>query len=134
MTGTYDTALALVGDIGGTNCRLALYRGSENLFERTYPSQEHKEFSGAVELFLEQARKALGPDVRPQRACFGVAGPVENNTSKVTNLSWYIDGPRLAQRLKIARVCLLNDFQAAALGVTVLSDDHLVPLGGGPGW
>jgi glucokinase len=130
VTGTYDTALVLVGDIGGTNCRLALYRGSEKLFERTYPSQEQKEFAAVVELFLEQARKALGPEVRPHRAAFGVAGPVENNTSKPTNLPWFIDGPRLAQRLKIPRLCLMNDFQAAALGVTVLSDEDLLPLGG----
>ncbi len=131
MTGGFDTALALVGDIGGTNCRLALFRGSEKLIERTYPSQEQKDFVSVVELFLEHARKTLGPEVRPQRACFGVAGPVESNTSKVTNLPWFIDGPRLGQRLKIPRVNLLNDFQAAALGVTVLADQHLVPLGGG---
>ena len=121
----------LVGDIGGTNCRLALYRGSEKAFERTYPSQEQTGLDVAVEKFLEEARKTLGPDVRPQRACFGVAGPVENDTSKVTNLPWFIDARKLEQRLKIPRVALLNDFQAAALGVTVLEDRHLVPLGGG---
>ena len=86
----------------------------------------------AVERFLEEARKALGPETRPQRACFGVAGPVEGDTSKVTNLPWFIDARKLEQRLKIPRVALLNDFQAAALGVTVLSDEDLVPLGGGP--
>jgi glucokinase len=127
-----DTGLVLVGDIGGTNCRLALFRGSENLFERTYPSQEQKDFVTAVELFNEEARRALGSEPHPQRACFGVAGPVENNTSKPTNLPWFIDGTRLSQRLKIPRVYLLNDFQAAALGVTVLGDEHLLPLGGGP--
>jgi glucokinase len=133
VTGTFDTALALVGDIGGTNCRLALFRGSEKLFERTYPSQEQKDFVSVVERFLEDARKALGSEAaRPQRSCFGVAGPVENQTSKPTNLPWFIDGPRLAQRLKIPRVFLLNDFQAAALGVTVLGDGDLIALGGGP--
>jgi len=124
--------LVLVGDIGGTNCRLALYRGSEKAFERTYPSAAHAGLEAAVEKFLEEARKALGPETRPQRAAFGVAGPVENDTSKVTNLPWFIEARKLEQRLKIQRVALLNDFQAAALGVTVLADEHLVPLGGGP--
>jgi glucokinase len=132
VTGIPDTAVVLAGDIGGTNCRLALFRGSEKLFERIYPSQEQKDFSTVVERFLDEARKPLGPEARPQRACFGVAGPVENNTSKPTNLPWFIDGPRLAQRLKMARVWLLNDFQAAALGVTLLGEEDLVPLGGGP--
>jgi glucokinase len=127
-----NAALVLVGDIGGTNCRLALFRGSEKIFERSYPSQQQSGLDVAVERFLEEARKALGPDIKPPRACFGVAGPVENDTSKVTNLPWFIDARRLEQRLRIPRVALLNDFQAAALGVTVLSDEHLVPLGGGP--
>jgi glucokinase len=124
--------LVLVGDIGGTNCRLALYRGNEKVFERIYPSAAHPGLEAAVEKFLEEARKALGPETRPQRAAFGVAGPVENDTSKVTNLPWFIEARKLEQRLKIQRVALLNDFQAAALGVTVLGDEHLVPLGGGP--
>jgi glucokinase len=124
--------LVLAGDIGGTNCRLALFRGSEKMFERTYPSPSHPGLDVAVEKFMEEARKQLGPETKPQRACFGVAGPVENDTSKVTNLPWFIDARRLEQRLKIPRVALLNDFQAAALGVTVLGDEHLVPLGGGP--
>src|SRR5688572_8942565 len=73
------SVFVLVGDIGGTNCRLALFRGSEEVFERTYPSQEQSGLDVAVEHFLEEARKTLGADVRPQRACFGVAGPVEND-------------------------------------------------------
>jgi glucokinase len=123
--------LVLAGDIGGTNCRLALYRGNEKVFERIYPSQEQPGLEAAVEKFLEEARKALGPDTKPQRGCFGVAGPVENDTSKVTNLPWFIDARKLEQKLKIPRIALLNDFQAAALGVTVLGDEHLVALGGG---
>jgi glucokinase len=124
-------SLILAGDIGGTNCRLALFRDGGKAFERTYPSQQQPGLEVAVERFLEEARKALGPDTRPQRACFGVAGPVEGDTSKVTNLPWFIDARKLEQRLKIPRVALLNDFQAAALGVTVLSDKDLLPLGGG---
>jgi glucokinase len=123
--------LILAGDVGGTNCRMALFRGGAKAFERTYPSQQQPGLEVAVERFLEEARKALGPETKPQRACFGVAGPVEGDTSKVTNLPWFIDARKLEQRLKIPKVALLNDFQAAALGVTVLSDQDLVPLGGG---
>lgn len=122
--------LVLAGDIGGTNCRLALFRGSEKAFERRYASQELASLEAGVERFFDEARKELGPDFRPQRACFGVAGPVENATSKVTNLPWFVDARKLEQRLKIPRVALLNDFQSAALGVTVLGPADMVPLGG----
>jgi glucokinase len=124
--------LILAGDIGGTNSRLALFRGSEKLFERTYPSAEHPSLDTVIEKFLEEGRKALGPETRAQRACFGVAGPVDNDTSKVTNLPWFIDARKLEQRLKIPRISVINDFQAAALGVTGLGEEHLLPLGGGP--
>jgi glucokinase len=123
--------LILAGDVGGTNCRMALFRSGVKAFERTYPSQQQPGLEVAVERFLEEARKALGPETKPQRACFGVAGPVEGDTSKVTNLPWFIDARKLEQRLKIPKVALLNDFQAAALGVTVLNDQDLVSLGGG---
>lgn len=123
--------IVLVGDIGGTNCRLALFRGNEEIFDRVYPSQELSGLDVGVEKFLEEARKKLGAEAKPESACFGVAGPVENDTSKPTNLSWSIDARKLEQRLKIPKIALLNDFQAAALGVTVLGDADLVPLGGG---
>ncbi len=120
----------LAGDIGGTNCRLALYKDREKAFEHTYPSQEQPGLEAAVSKFLTEARSVLGPEVRPQRACFGVAGPVVDDTSKITNLPWFIDARALEQHLAIKAVSLLNDFQAAALGVTVLKDEHLINLGG----
>ena len=51
-------------------------------------------------------------------ACFGIAGPIENNICRATNLPWVVDGRALSQRLAIPRVQLVNDFHAAALGVT----------------
>ncbi|HEY0715765.1 MAG TPA: glucokinase [Polyangia bacterium] len=125
------TVYVFVGDIGGTNTRLALYRDGKEAFERIYPSQEQASLEDAALRFLQEARAELGNDVRPQRACFGVAGPVENDTSKITNLPWFIEARKLEQRLQIERVRLLNDFQAAALGVTVLEPQHFLQLGGG---
>jgi glucokinase len=120
-----------VGDIGGTNTRLALYRDGKPVFDRSYRSQEQPSLEDAALRFLKEARAELGTDVRPQRACFGVAGPVENDTSKVTNLPWFIEARKLEQRLQVERVRLLNDFQAAALGVTALDQQHFMPIGGG---
>ena len=51
---------------------------------------------------------------------------------RATNLPWVVDGRALAARLGIPRVTLVNDFYAAALGVTAVRSDELVALGGGP--
>jgi glucokinase len=123
--------IVLVGDIGGTNSRLALYDAGAPVFERVYPSADHPSLDAVAERFLEDARKGLASEVRPQRACLAVAGPVEDETSRTTNLPWFIDARKLEQHLRIPRVTLVNDFQAAAMGVMLLGDEHLVRLGGG---
>lgn len=124
--------IVLAGDLGATTCRLALVREGNPWFERTYPSADFGSLDAVVERFLHEARKQLGPDTQPQRACLGVPGPVQDDTSRVTNLPWFVDARKIEARTKIERVTLINDFQAVALGVTVIEEDRLTPLGGGP--
>jgi glucokinase len=127
----------LAGDIGGTNSRLAIYdvpaaglRGVKPIFEHTYPSAGHASLDVIAEKFLAAATGAISAAAKVDRACFGIAGPIENNICRATNLPWVVDGNALSQRLGIERVILVNDFHAAALGVTALGADELVALGG----
>jgi glucokinase len=127
----------MAGDIGGTNSRLAIYdvpasglRGVKPIFEQTYPSAAHASLDVIAEKFVVAAAAAIGARAEVDKACFGIAGPIENNICRATNLPWVVDGHTLSQRLGIARVLLVNDFHAAALGVTALDPDELVALGG----
>jgi glucokinase len=134
--------IVLAGDIGGTNARLALFSveragaGSPTLnpiHERTYPSSAQPTLERIVEAFLADARGSAGVEAsRVPRACLGIAGPVENNICRATNLPWVIDGNALGAALGIERVQLVNDIQAAAMGVTAVGPSHLVGLGGSP--
>lgn len=134
MTGGL-ASVVLAGDVGGTNARLALFEtnASEPLFARTYPSAGHSGLDVIAENFLAEAR-AASTDFSGAltRACFGIAGPVEGNVCRATNLPFVIDGRALSQRLGIARVRLVNDFHAAALGSIAVPAEKLVALGGGP--
>jgi glucokinase len=130
----------LAGDIGGTNSRLAVFdiddqhpeaRPGKPIAEHTYPSTAHPSLDVIAENFLQEAAGKLGGKARIDSACFGIAGPIENNICRATNLPWVVDGRALSNRLAIPRVVLVNDFQAAALGVAVMHPDDLVPLGGG---
>jgi glucokinase len=123
--------IVLAGDIGGTNSRLALYDGLKLLFEKTYPSTQQASLEAASVQFLADARAQLG-DVTPARACLAVAGPIEGHMARITNLPWLVDAHSLQAALKVPAVRLANDFEAAAVGVSLLSAEHLVPLGGGP--
>jgi len=127
----------LAGDIGGTNSRLAIYdvpatglRGVKPIFEQTYPSAAHPSLDVIAEKFLTAAAGAVGARAGVDSGCFGIAGPIEHNICRATNLPWVVDGNALAQKLGIARVVLVNDFHAAALGVTAVEAHELVSLGG----
>jgi glucokinase len=134
--------IVLAGDIGGTNARLALFSAEPAsdgnptltpLHERTYPSTALPSLEQIVEAFLTEGRAKMGDQARQiPRACLGIAGPVENNICRATNLPWVVDGKALAAQLGIPRVQLVNDFQAAAMGVTVVGPAHLAGLGGAP--
>jgi len=130
----------LAGDIGGTNTRLALFDSDADdpLFERVYPSSAYTGLDLIAEKFLAEARAEStgtggpGPTfVPPEQACFGIAGPVEGNVCRATNLPWVVDGRVLMQRLGIPKVRLVNDFFAAALGSIRVPASALAVLGGG---
>ena len=129
----------LAGDIGGTNSRLAIYDvPASGAARRQADLRADVPVAGlrvAGRHRRDVPRRGPGRDRRRRQgrrsACFGIAGPIENNMCRATNLPWVVDGRALAQRLGIARVMLVNDFYAAALGVTAVGADELVALGGG---
>jgi|SRR5579863_4444836 glucokinase len=121
--------MILVGDIGGTRTRLAAYQteGSrlELAVQKNYESQEHQGLQEIVAQFVRMEQ------VPVHSACFGVAGPVRNGRSKISNLPWTIDAKELAAQLKLTSVGLLNDLEAYAYGVDALESKDFVTLSEG---
>lgn len=119
----------LAGDLGGTKTLLAachVHGGRVQLaYERSFPSAQHGSLEEIVAAFLDQLPAPLR-DLRA--ACFGVAGPVRGGAAEITNLPWVITSERLAAALGGAPVTLLNDLQAAALGMLVLPPQDFVTL------
>jgi len=118
--------MILAGDIGGTNARLAYFQpqnGSLRLVsERVFPSREHSELGEIVAKFLDDS------DLRPEVACFGIAGPVLNGRVETSNLPWVVEQSRLAKQIHLPATLLINDLEASAWGVGGLTDVDLVPL------
>ena len=116
----------LAGDIGGTKTRLAIFdvRGNhlEAQAEETYPSQDHASLRAIVSAFLKLHDEPV------EAACFGIAGPVQNNTVKTTNLPWHINAAELSERFSIQPVSLLNDLEANAWGIRALQADDFFEL------
>lgn len=121
--------MILAGDVGGTKTVLAVYESGvgslEKIVEETVPSSTGT-LEEIIASFLERHRiKGL------TRACFGVPGAVVDGTCRTTNLPWVLDEQALAATLRVKRVKLLNDLQAAAYGMLFLDDSELVMLNPG---
>jgi glucokinase len=120
--------LLLAGDIGGTKTILRLVEVSEqlllnNVYEERYRSGDFPDLVPMVQQFLRNSGASV-----PQKACFAIAGPVVNNTAKLTNLVWFLDTQRLQEELGIERVNLINDFAAVGYGVLGLSAQDILTL------
>ncbi len=115
----------LVGDIGGTTTRLALAsvaREVEISDARRYPSGEAASLAAIIRRYLDETR--ITCDV----AALAVAGPVQGNRCKTTNLPWELDAAALARELELPKVRLLNDLEAVAWAVPRLGADALRSL------
>lgn len=119
----------LAGDLGGTKTLLAACHVREGRvhveFERSFPSARHSSLEEIVAAFhaeLPQPLRKLGA------ACFGVAGPVRGDRAEITNLPWLISCERLSEVLGGVPVTLLNDLQAAALGMLALPEQDFATL------
>lgn len=113
--------MILAGDIGGTNTRLALFeKGKRVGDEKKFLSQKYDGLETIVREFLKE-QKVIA-------ACFGVAGPIKDQKSKITNLSWKIDALQIKEDLHIPKVHLLNDLEANAYGLKTLKKEELFLL------
>lgn len=128
-----DQILLLAGDIGGTNTRLQLWGwdGAKfHLFARNnFESQRYTGLIPVIGDFLD--RQFCNTNVQVKAACFGVAGPIQGKTAKLTNLPWRLDEDEIMQECGISLVKLINDFEAIGYGIDALDPADLIPLQAG---
>lgn len=129
----------LAGDIGGTKTILRLVKAEPSLSqhsipqlttlsEQTYPSQDFSDLSPMIEQFLAQSEAGT----TTQAACFGIAGPVIDDTSELTNLSWSLNARRLESEFGINHVALINDFASVGYGILGLEKQDIATLQAAP--
>ena len=123
--------LILAADVGGTSTRLAYFQAEtgelEALAEGHYPSGAHASLYEIVQLFRDEHR------MTPERACFGIAGPVSDGWVKTPNLPWSIEGRELARVAGLPAVLLINDLAANTHGISALKAQDLAVLNPGKG-
>jgi len=122
-------ANVLTGDVGGTSTRLGIFElrtpRPALVATRTYGTRDFASIETMTVAFLRDV------GVTPSSlsaACFGVAGPVIGDAATLTNAPVRLDARAIATSVGLARVALLNDLEALAYAVPVLSAEELLVL------
>ncbi|MCB0667976.1 MAG: glucokinase [Saprospiraceae bacterium] len=114
--------LVLAGDIGGTKTNLALFHYAESTFrllqEKTYSSRSFNSFNDMVLDFVGSEK--------PDCISVGVAGPVINDSVKITNLNWSIEAKSCSETTGIPHVYMINDLVANIYGLATLEAKDFV--------
>jgi len=122
-------SLILAGDIGATKTNLGIFELDRGIFKSkkvsSFPSRDYQDLKSILKEFMKDNREDL------DGACFGIAGPINKGICKATNLAWVVDQSVLKRILKIRKVSLINDMQATANGIQVLSKKSFALLNPG---
>lgn len=121
----HQDKIALAGDIGATKTNLELIKWGKNnsvvLYEAKCSSHDYKNIIQLTDEFL----KGLPlPDV----ICFGVAGPVLTGHAKLPNIDWEIDSKEISNHFGIKNIHLINDLEATAYGLAVLTEKDIAVI------
>lgn len=121
--------MRLVGDIGGTNARLALCENGLVLPNsmQTFANDDWPHLYDVIARFLKDH------DVVPDHMVIAVAGPLAGGQARLTNRNWVIDRGELMLRFGCGGAVLLNDLSALGYGVPTFKPAQLDTLHvGGP--
>jgi glucokinase len=141
--------MLLAGDVGGTKTLLGLFepratpehsdgRGTRRPTElavRSYVTNAFESFGDILDAFgrdTEHLRAArfggLGDAAPVEAAVVGVAGPVVAKRARLTNIDWDVSAEEIGERLRVGRVRLLNDLEAMASSVEVLTPEEVAVI------
>ncbi|CAM3755597.1 glucokinase [Xenorhabdus thuongxuanensis] len=120
------TTYALVGDIGGTNARLALCDVDTGQLSAVefYPCAHY----ASLEIVIRQYLKQQNCEVK--YGSIAIACPVTDDVISMTNHSWRFSVSQMKTSLGWERFEVINDFTAVSLAIPVLRADDVIQIGG----
>ena len=118
----------LVGDIGGTNARLAWHAAADVAVTDVValPCAAHASLEAAMRHYLA----GLGRPT-PRWCAIGIANPIVGDQVRMTNHDWTFSIEAMRRSLGFERFLVINDFTALALALPVLAPADLRQVGPG---
>lgn len=118
---------ALVGDIGGTNARLAICNLADGTLSDPiiYSALENDSLESVIQKFRQDTKVSFNA------ACIAIACPVDQDYIKMTNNPWEFSKRQLKENLGLETLMVINDFTAMCMSVTCLDRNSMIKVGGG---
>ena len=118
--------MLLAGDVGGTKIFLGLFATDgarpTAIEVRSYRTLDFPDLAAASLQFLREISTETH-DI--EAAAFGVAGPITGARAQLTNVPWIVDLDAVQRQVGIPRAYLLNDLEALAWSIPVLTSDEI---------
>ena len=120
------TKYALVGDVGGTNARLALcdIASGEISQAKTYSGLDYPSLEAVIRVYLEEHK------VEVKDGCIAIACPITGDWVAMTNHTWAFSIAEMKKNLGFSHLEIINDFTAVSMAIPMLKKEHLIQFGG----
>ena len=118
----------LIADIGGTNARFAIVVDAF-AEPKTFPTIKAADYASLDEAI--QSHVLDRTSLIPLAAVLAVAGPTDGDEIDLTNSDWVVKPTEMIEKFRLQNLIVLNDYEAQALAVTALGQEHLQKVGNG---
>ncbi|KFC79999.1 glucokinase [Buttiauxella agrestis] len=121
------TKYALVGDVGGTNARLALcnVENGDITQAKTYSGLDFPSLEAVVVHYLKEH------NVSVTDGCIAIACPITGDWVAMTNHTWAFSTAEMKKNLGFEHLEIINDFTAVSMAIPMIKNEHLIKFGGG---
>ena len=99
----------LAGDVGGTKTLLGIFSWDgelKKLYQKKYSSTEWESLEPMIASFIRNLPDEID---HPKIGCIALAGPIVNNSFKLTNLGWEVRHNKILKVANLDSLELIND-------------------------
>ncbi|MGI9286321.1 MAG: glucokinase [Pseudomonadales bacterium] len=120
--------MRLVADVGGTHIRLGLV-GDQGKSPANISKVRSADFDSLETALISYTTDNSAAGIN--EACIAVAGPVNEDRVKLTNLPWEFSQTALQRALGVNKLAVINDFAAVAMAIPYLNAGDCTQVGVG---
>ncbi len=120
------TTYALVGDVGGTNARLALCEVETGSISqaKTFSTLDYDSLEAVIRHYLGEQLHSV------KDGCIAIACPITEDWIEMTNHDWAFSTSKMKASLGFDHLEIINDFTAVSMTIPMLTAEHVIQFGG----